>query len=240
MCNVKCHLQTISIEEIEKFLKTRSGLKNITKISVNRIIELNPDFVIPDGFDMGTIFLGKLRRSIKIKKFYRENFIFLREIEALGNGWKINDDNFWEKNEDDYFFQLENPKYQITSKEKEDLNSILYFLKEIKKEGEKKGIISRIDEVIEELLQLERMFFLNPKENIFSKNNQEQYNVQSSCLKKFRILVEKKSSDFLKIDYLFLKQLISKAINITGQVLGTDSLAFDKALSELSRQVVKK
>ena len=239
MCNVKCEILRISISDVEKLLKTKKRLENNAKIAIKEIIILDPEIVFPANFDLGTISIGSLRRFIKIKKFYREEFVFLREIEALKKGWKINDYNHWGIDEDDFFREFNSPKYQITEKRKENLNGLLFLLKEVKKEAEKNGIVSRIDEVIEEFLQLENIFFFKAKEKIFEKKEGKIYKTKSSCLKIFRLCLEKEYNNFLKVDVLFLKQLLSKAITVVDYVLGTETLAFDEALSELSRLVKK-
>lgn len=241
MCNVKCEILRISISDVEKLLKTKKRLKNNSKIAIKEIIILNPEIVFPANFDLGTISIGSLRRFIKIKKFYREEFVFLREIEAIKKGWRLNDDNFWEINEDDFLCEFDSPKYQITQKKKDDLNKILFFLKEVSKEAEKNGIVSRIDEIIEEFLQLEKIFFFKAKTKIFEEGDEKVCEVQASCLKIFRICLEKEYNiNFLKSDVLFMKQLTSKAITVVDYVLGLDNLVFDEALKDLSRLVAVK
>ena len=141
--------------------------------------------------------------------------------------------------EDDFFCEFDSPKYQITEKIKENLKYLLFLLREVKKEAEKNGIVSRIDEVIEEFLQLEKIFFFKAKEKIFEEEEGKIYKTKSSCLKIFRLCLEKEYNNFLKVDVLFLKQLLSKAITVVDYVLGTETLAFDEALSELSRLVKK-
>lgn len=233
MCNVKVPILAVSIEEIEKMLKTKEN-ENPQTISINKITKLSEDLIIFDDIKLGDVSIEALKNLIAIKKFYKNSLVPIREIEALRDGWKF--DDHWTNKEADFYLFLNYPGVQINLQKTINLRNVLFYLKKLQKEAEIKKVDSIIDELIQEFLQVEQIFYCCPNTKIFSSSHNNLTD-DFDGLEIFLREILRNKKLFFESDFLFIQQLMFKALNVEDQIRGVRTYAFEKALKEFSKNL---
>jgi len=236
MCNVSCKIQAISISLIEELVQTESENE---VISIREIVNLDPDIIIPEEFILGKIPMEALKRFLKVKKvlFSSQKETPIRELEALRDGWFLED--YWFKGEVSTYLFLNYPGIRIDYKLEEKIRNIFFYAHKLKAKAEAKNIDSRAPEIIEELKQLEQIFYSYPNIKLFPDDLKIDFSVKFSCLRYLQLEIEKLAPAVIDIegsyvagkkvvktkeitlpisDYLFIKGLLAKIMDLADYI----------------------
>lgn len=203
MCNVNVKIPTLSIKKIERLLN-RKSFKAKT-VSINKLVELEKELVFPDDLDFGRISVEKLKNFLKVKKvlFSTQQKIPIRELEAIRDGWSLQD--CWTREEATSYMFLENPVTIIGKKLISLLRDGYYFVNQLQVLAKKYDIHCSIDELVEEFWKLDNMFCPYSNEKLF--------------LKDFQPKDEKKLFLSLRSLQLEIEKLAPSVLDITGTYL---------------------
>lgn len=238
-CNVECKIRKVSIEKIEELLKTKKN--NPRKcISIQEIVDLEHDLTIPEEFNFrdSKILISSLKRLISIKKRYNVKTILIRELEATEKKWIFSIRRHWTKKGNRFH---DYPRIKICPKEEKRVKDLVFLLLYYKKMGVDKKIDSRIDDIIEEFCQIEYIFEFSEAHffsKIFDEAKNETKKVSISCLRLFQLYIEKlipavniaetyirgetvfeeKETTLFKSDYLFIKAITARIMEVIDQI----------------------
>lgn len=214
MCNVSVKIKTISIGKIEKLLKSFKA----ETISINKLIALEKDLLFPSNVDFGEITVEDLKRLLKIKKvlFSTQREIPVRELEAIRDGWSLQD--CWTREEATSYMFLENPVIIIGKRLVSLLREGYYFVNQLEGVAKKYDIDCSIGELVREFKQLECVFCPVSNEKLF--------------LKDFQPKDERKIFSSLRLLQLEIEKLAPTVLDITSSYLAGEKI-FEKKEKKL-------